>query len=45
MNNNREAFVNDYNVLIKTSVIDNKYNQIYLGVYKNVKFIEGATNS
>ena len=29
MNNNMEAFINDYNVLIKTSVIDNEYNQIY----------------
>ena len=41
MTNNMEAFTNDYNVLIKTNVIDNERNQTYLGVYKNVQFTEG----
>ena len=36
MTNNIEALINNCNVLIKTNVIDNEYNQIYLGVYKNV---------
>ena len=39
-----EAFLNNYNILIKKSGIDYECNQIYLGVYKNIKFTEGAKN-